>query len=182
MSEFSNLLEKLKAFPAKVETEMKNTDLVKFFSSKDALKTFKAMYEAVKIELPEDVADILILHQNKGNTLADVYSNLRSNKKSLDWLIDTMDAYDKVAAAWLFGFEIAEEEKYIVTLNGFSADYNQLIQNLATSRFYFGQNRTETHDINAIKIAFTENELKDAGLAWMLDSDGVTLTKVEPQG
>lgn len=70
--------------------------------------------EPGKVKIPQFVADIIDEYKEKNAPIIDIFSEKISNKKYNNWLIHSLNAYDRAARAWLDGYEV-EKQKYVVT-------------------------------------------------------------------
>lgn len=78
------------------------------------LELIKLLDEPEKVKIPQFVADIIEEYKEKNAPIMDIFSEKFSNKKYNNWLIRSLNAYDRAARAWLDGYEI-EKPKYVVT-------------------------------------------------------------------
>lgn len=77
--------------------------------------------------------------------------------------------FDLVARAWLDGYEVEEEKRYIVSLN----NGQPLTKTQSGKVLYFNQN------IITGNYKFTRKELEEAGFGWVFDCEGVEVEEVE---
>lgn len=84
----------------------------------------------------------------------------------LRWIRDNSEVY---ARAWLDGYEVEEEKRYLVTLkNG-----QPLVKSQSGSILYFSQN------VTAGNYKVTQKELEDANFGWVFDCPGIEIEEVE---
>ena len=74
----------------------------------------KIRQELNKPVIPQFVAEIIEYYKKQNATLYDGLREKNFNKQYNDWLLNEQGAYDKVARAWLDGYEI-QGRKYVVT-------------------------------------------------------------------
>ena len=74
----------------------------------------KIRQELNKVKVPQFVAEIIEYYKKQNATLYDALREKNFNKQYADWLLNEQGAYDKVARAWLDGYEI-QGRKYVVT-------------------------------------------------------------------
>ncbi|HEV1934299.1 TPA: DUF1642 domain-containing protein [Streptococcus pneumoniae] len=87
-------------------------------------------------------------------------------RKCIRWC---RSASDKLARAWLDGYEVEKEKRYVVSLkNG-----QPLVKSQSGSTLYFSQ------DITAGNYKVTRKELEDAGFSWVFDCPGIKIEEVE---
>lgn len=77
--------------------------------------------------------------------------------------------FDLVARAWLDGYEVEEEKRYIVSLN----NGQPLTKTQSGKVLYFNQN------IITGNYKFTRKELEEAGFGWVFDCPGIEIEEVE---
>ncbi|VKQ75318.1 phage protein [Streptococcus pneumoniae] len=77
--------------------------------------------------------------------------------------------FDLVARAWLDGYEVEEEKRYLVTLK----NRQPLVKSQSGSTLYFSQ------DITARNYKGTQKELEDANFGWVFDCEGIEIEGVE---
>lgn len=76
---------------------------------------------------------------------------------------------ETLARAWLDGYEVEEEKRYIVSLkNG-----QPLVKSQSGNTLYFNQN------ITAGNYKFTRKELEEADFGWVFSCEGIEIEEVE---
>ena len=70
--------------------------------------------EAEKVKIPQFVADIIEKYKMENAPILDIFDEKYLNDRYRNWLISSLNAYDRAARAWLDGYEI-EKPKYVVT-------------------------------------------------------------------
>ena len=143
--------------------------LVSIVSGKTILKTvlrdLKQLDEPEKVKVPQFVADFIAEQKKLGHTLS--YSIDASMSDIVaEWYWDNSELF---AQAWIFGYEVEEEKRYIVSLkNG-----QPLTKTQSGKALYFNQN------IITGNYKFTRKELEDAGYGWVFDCPGIEIEEVE---
>nr|DAM98837.1 MAG TPA: Protein of unknown function (DUF1642) [Caudoviricetes sp.] len=133
------------------------------------LQDLEQLDEPEKIKVPQFVAEIIEYYKKQNATLYDALREKNFNKQYSEWLLNKLDAYDKVARAWLNGYEVEKENQYVVTLkNG-----QPLVKSQPGSTLYFSQ------DVTAGNYKVTRKELEEAGFGWVFDCEGVEVQEVE---
>ena len=120
-----------------------------------------------KVKVPQFVAEIIEYYKRQNATLYDALREKNFNKQYNEWLMNEQDAYNKVARAWLDGYEVEEESKYRVKLKN-TNDY--LNETEVGFHFYnnFKNNKT-----------FTRKELEYSDFGWVFDCPGIEIEEVE---
>ena len=67
--------------------------------------------ERKPVTIPQFVAEIIEYYKGQNATLYDVLREKNFNKQYNEWLMNEQDAYNKVARAWLDGYEVEKEKK-----------------------------------------------------------------------
>lgn len=75
---------------------------------------FESMMEREKVKIPQFVADIIEEYKEKNAPILDIFDEKYLNERYRNWLIHSLNAYDRAARAWLDGYEV-EKTKYVVT-------------------------------------------------------------------
>ena len=85
----------------------------------------KIRQELNKPVIPQFMAEIIEYYKGQNATLYDALREKNFNKQYNEWLMNEQDAYNKVARAWLDGYEVEKEKRYVVTLkNGQPLEYS----------------------------------------------------------
>lgn len=125
--------------------------------------------EPEKVTIPKFVADY-IEFQKKYNF--HVYGAMRViedhyDKRVPEWFYEKN--IETFALAWIFGYEVEEEKRYIVSLkNG-----QPLVKAPLGGNFYFNQN------ITAGNCKATRKQLEEAGFGWVFDCEGIEIEEEE---
>lgn len=129
---------------------------------------FEGMLEREKVKIPQFVAEIIEYYKGQNATLYDALREKNFNKQYSEWLLNEQDAYDKVARAWLDGYEVEEEKKYFVKLKA----VDQYLVSVKDENFLgFLQSR--------LRSKFTRKELEDANLGWVFSCEGIEIEEVD---
>lgn len=124
--------------------------------------------EPQNVTIPQFVAEIIEYYKGQNATLYDALREKNFNKQYNEWLMNEQDAYNKVARAWLDGYEVEEEKKYFVKLKA----VDQYLVSVKDEDFLgFLQSR--------LRSKFTRKELEDANLGWVFDCEGIEIEEVE---
>lgn len=127
----------------------------------------KQLDEPKPVKVPPFVAEIIEYYKGQNATLYDALREKNFNKQYNEWLMNEQDAYNKVARAWLDGYEVEKESKYRVKLKN-TNDY--LNETEVGFHFYNNWKNNKT---------FTRKELEYSDFCWVLDCPGIELEEVE---
>lgn len=86
-------------------------------------------------------------------------------RKCIRWC---RSASDKVAHAWLDGYEIEEEKRYTVVMK---YTKQPLYYNAVSKKMFFSMGELVT--------SFTRKELEEAGFGWIFSCEGIEIEEVE---
>lgn len=136
---------------------------------------FDGAMEREKVTIPQFVAEIIEYYKKQNATLYDVLREKNFNKQYNDWLLNELDAYDKVARAWLDGYEVEKEKRYLVKIKGFEEEYNFLNYFINTKLWII---QSDANNSN-YRTQHTRKELEDADFGWVFDCPGVEIEEVE---
>ena len=146
------------------------TSMVELF-----LKELKQLDEPQPVKVPQFVAEIIEYYKGQNATLYDALREKNFNKQYNEWLMNEQDAYNKVARAWLDGYEVEEESKYIVKLKNVPYLFGILNFSKRSKQWYFSDSNTNhTHVTN-----HTRKELEEAGFGWVFDCPGIEIEEVD---
>ena len=135
----------------------------------------KIRRELNQVKVPQFVAEIIEYYKGQNATLYDALREKKFNKQYNEWLMNEQDAYDKVARAWLDGYEVEKEPKYTVMVKGVSG-YGRYLNKALLSKEYFFASENE---VSGYRTKHTRKELEEAGFGWVFDCEGIEIEEVE---
>ena len=133
------------------------------------LELIKLLDQPEKLKIPKFVADYI---EFKKENNYHVYGAMRviedhHNKRVPEWFFE--GNVEKFCLAWILGYEVEEEKRYLVTLkNG-----QPLVKSQSGSTLYFSQ------DITAGNYKVIRKELEEAGFGWVFSCEGIEIEEVE---
>lgn len=139
------------------------------------LEDLKQLDEPQPVKVPQFVADwievcknSLIFNLKSAMNLNTIMHHSEDNHNLIDW-IKVNSNQETFARAWLDGYEVEEEKRYIVSLkNG-----QPLVKSQSGNTLYFNQN------ITAGNYKFTRKELEEADFGWVFSCEGIEIEEVE---
>lgn len=153
--------------------------VVDFVSGKTLLKNIRRDLEQLdepqKVKVPQFVAEIIEYYKRHNATLYDALREKNFNKQYNEWLMNEQDAYNKVARAWLDGYEVEKEKRYRVKIKG-EIEENLLVYGFGIKRYFFAR----TYD-SSKRGGHTRKQLEDAGFGWVFDCEGVEVKELEDE-
>ena len=130
--------------------------------------------EPQKVKVPQFVAEHIEWTKEEDFHLLGAMSRENFDKKLEDWFY-TDDNMELFARAWLDGYEVEKEKRYIIKLKGVPNGAKFLKYAKVTQEWYFGMKR----HYNDIEVSHTRKELEEAGFGWVFDCDGIEVEEVE---
>lgn len=133
------------------------------------LQDLEQLDEPEKVQIPQVVAEKIEYFKKSGDwDLFQAMDYMFGEKEIKEWLEDK-DNQETFARAWLDGYEVEEEKRYLVSLkNG-----QPLVRAPLGKNLYFNQN------ITAGNYKATRKQLEEAGFGWVFDCPGVEVKEVE---
>ena len=128
-----------------------------------------------KVKVKQCVAEIIEYYKGQNATLYDALREKNFNKQDNDWLMNEQDAYNKVARAWLDGYEVEEEKRYYVRFKWIEDSYSYLTLIKHLRAWTLSNIKLD----KKFRIAHTRKELEEAGFGWVFDCPGVEIEEVE---
>ena len=158
-----NKQEALKRIEVQKETLIRLTGWAVYVYIEELIKSLD---EPQPVKVTQFVAEIIEYYKRKNATLYDALREKNFNKQYNEWLMNEQDAYNKVARAWLDGYEVEEEKRYLVKIRA----TKHYIAKDGTGKIFFSL---------AYKERFTKKELEEAGFGWVFDCPGIEIEEVE---
>lgn len=128
----------------------------------------EGMVEREKVKVPRFVAEWIEEARKACKDVVELFEFDFTNDEVRKWFMQERP-FDLVARAWLDGYEVEEEKRYLVTLK----NRQPLVKSQSGSTLYFSQ------DITARNYKGTQKELEEAGLGWVFDCEGIDIEEVE---
>ena len=148
------------------------------------LDLIEQLDEPQKITIPQFVADWIEYCKNTNVTLVRAllvenvelynYANQKDYKKLKEFL-KVKDNQEYFACAWLDGYEVAKEKRYIVKVKGAEEGYNYLNCRISLNEYFFS-GESEPLDF---RVKHTREMLEEAGFGWVFDCPGIEIEEVE---
>lgn len=127
--------------------------------------------ESQKPVVPQFVAEIIEYYKRNNATLYDALIEKNFNKQYSEWLLNEQNAYDKVAKAWLDGYEVEKEKRYTVKIT----KTDQYLYSRDNDFLFVTYVRPDDNPHNC----HTRKELEQAGFGWVFDCEGIEVEEVE---
>lgn len=145
-------------------------------SRKGLLELVKQLDEPEKVKVPWFVAEYIKWAKKEDFHLLGAMNRENFDKKLDDWFY-TDDNIEVFARAWLDGYEVGEEKRYLVKVIGMSKFYEYLNFDTTENRWkFFDCDNTDTY-----RTHHTRKELEDGGFGWVFDCPGIWITEVKDE-
>lgn len=142
----------------------------------EVLEDLQQLDEPKKVKIPQFVADVIDGAREKSPELEDAlhYTWCNGTKEFTEWYRKKSNR-DLFARAWLGGYEVEKEKRYLVKIKGIEPDFDILKYNLGARNWFTGSR----HEYSSFRLHHTRKELEDAGFGWVFDCEGVEVEEVE---
>lgn len=130
--------------------------------------------EPKKIIVPQFVAEHIKRAKEIGRDLQDAMNSSSIIKDVDNWLY-TDDNMELFARAWLDGYEVEKEKRYIIKFKNIQKGTKHLKYDRVIGKWYFGLEEYSTER----SIYHTKKELEDAGFGWVFSCEGIEIEEVE---
>lgn len=140
----------------------------------DFIRDLEQLDEQKPIKVPQFVAKKINYFKKTDDWgLLQVMDYLFRDEEIKKWLEDKNNQ-DKVARAWLDGYEVEEEKRYLVKIKG-NIKENMLVYGELLERYFF----TKSLSLDNAIYSHTRKDLEEAGFGWVFDCEGVAVEGVE---
>ena len=127
----------------------------------------EGMAEREKVKVPQCVADVIEGAREQSPELEDAlhYACSNGSQEFTEWYQKKSNR-DLFARAWLDGYEVEEEKRYLVKVKA----TKHYISKDGIGKIFFSL---------AYKESFTKKQLEEAGFGWVFDCPGIEIEEVE---
>lgn len=133
----------------------------------------KIRQELNKPVIPKFVVDFIAEQKKLGHTLS--YSiDASMSDRVAEWYWDNSELF---ALAWIFGYEVEKEKRYLVKVKGVCGNHETLNCEKHSNEWLF----SSSEENRTYKTKFTRKELEEAGFGWVFDCEGVEIEEVEDE-
>ena len=138
---------------------------------KPYIENSQQLDEPQPVKVPQCVADWIENSKQEKRNLRNALNN--GSEKMRLWLLD-QENYDLFARAWLDGYEVEEEKRYLVKIKGMSEENTYL-----TFRFGHTWMLSNFEECEEFRLHHTRKELEEAGFGWVFDCPGIEIEEME---
>ncbi|OFN90512.1 DUF1642 domain-containing protein [Streptococcus sp. HMSC057G03] len=177
---FDNLKDTLFTEPTLSITESAkdNKVTIAFETEQGGLLVGGMLKKFEKVTIPQFVADWIEVckeHLTSSLYLAMTPSFLKTNNQGIELTIWIKKNEETFARAWLDGFEIEKEKRYLVKIVGMDNINGYLSYNKKLKKWFFGI----ASESRPYRLKHTRKELEEDGFGWVLDCPGAEVEEVE---
>ena len=143
------------------------------------LADLEQLDEPKPVKVPQFVADWIEVCKEHLTTSLYTAMNpdfMKENNQSFDFIlwIKKTSNQETFARAWLDGYEVEKEKRYLVKIKG-NIKENMLVYGKLWERYYF----TKSFSLNNAIYSHTRKELEEAGFGWVFDCPGIEIEEVK---
>lgn len=136
--------------------------------------------EPQKVKVPQFVADwIEVCKEHLTTSLYTAMSPnfIKENNQSFDFIlwIKKTSNQDLFARAWLDGYEVEEEKRYLVKMKRINGYGRYLNKALLSEEYFFASD----NEVSGYRTKHTRKELEEAGFGWIFSCEGIEVEEVE---
>nr|DAK31126.1 MAG TPA: Protein of unknown function (DUF1642) [Caudoviricetes sp.] len=138
------------------------------------IDTIKQLDEPEKVKVPQCVAEHIKRAKEIGRDLQDAMNSSSIHEEVDQWLY-TDNNMDTFARAWLDGYEVEEEKRYLVKFKGFNSSYIILKHRHYGNTWFLGGEQ----EYEFYRLHHTRKQLEEAGFGWVFSCEGIEMEEVE---
>lgn len=149
------------------------------FARKIFLADLEQLDEPKPVKVPPFVADWIEVCKEHLTTSLYTAMNpnfMKENNQSFDFIlwIKKTSNQDLFARAWLDGYEVEKEKRYLVKMKDMSEENTYL-----TFRFGHTWMLSNFEECEEFRLHHTRKQLEEAGFGWVFDCPGIEIEEVE---
>ena len=138
---------------------------------KTVLRDLKQLDEPQPVKVPPFVADFIAEQKKLGHTLSYSIDACMSDIVA-EWYWDNSELF---ALAWIFGYEVEEEKRYLVKMKG-------VVNALSFLSYHKNADIwtvTDKNNSDGHRAHHTRKELEEAGFGWVFNCPGIEIEEVD---
>ncbi|HFI0150690.1 TPA: DUF1642 domain-containing protein [Streptococcus suis] len=156
-----------------VNSEVSNGGIHVLHDGVDTFYRLEQIDQPQQVVVPKYISDKIEYCKNaEGYGLFHAMDYCFNYKDSADWIECNQETF---AQAWIFGYEVEQEQLYEVTVPG-TSNYKKQKQYLVKQgkNWFFCGN-----DVNRFKYRFTKGQIEAAGFGWVFGGNGVKIVEAD---
>ena len=139
----------------------------------DVKEIFEQLDEPKLVKVPQLVAEHIKLAKEIGRDLQDAMNSSSIHEEVDQWLY-TDNNTDTFARAWLDGYEVEKEKRYLVKVKGMLKGFEFLTFKFGHVWIFSSEEEDEE-----FRLHHTRKELEEAGFGWVFGCEGVEIEEME---
>ena len=155
--------------------EYLNHNYFRRVDTSEVLRDLKQLDEPQKLTIPQFVADVIEGAREQSAELEDAFEYVWEVAigELREWF-RKLENRDTFARAWLDGYEVEKEKRYLVKAKGVYLN-SCLVFDKGNKKWFFSSIYDKEHQIGY----HTRKELEEAGFGWVFDCPGIEIKEVE---
>lgn len=143
--------------------------------AKNLIREYEKLNKPEKVKVPQFVDDVIEGAREHSPELEDAlhYAWGNGTKEFTEWY-NKKSNRDLFARAWLDGYEVEEEKRYLVRFKGLDKDLEYL--NFKHGHVWVFSDNIENEEY---RTAHTRKQLEDANFGWVFSCEGIEIEEVE---
>lgn len=141
----------------------------------DVLNLVKLLDEPQKVTVPQFVSNWIEECKNDDFHLFGAMEGISSSQKKIDYWFREDDNMELFARAWLDGYEVEKEKRYLVKIKG-NVSENILVFGLVTQVYFFSK---DNRNSKCRQTTHTRKELERSGFGWVFNCPGVEVKEMK---
>lgn len=130
--------------------------------------------EREKVQIPQFVADWIEESKQYCENVVEFFEYRNPSFEITKW-IEEGKRFDLIARAWLYGYEVEKEKRYLVKVKGVCGNHETLNCGKNSKKWLF----SDREENSLYKTKHTRKELEEAGFGWVFDCQGIKIEEVE---
>ena len=147
---------------------------IKAIPTEIAIMSIEQLDEPERVKIPQFVAEHIKRAKEIGRDLQDAMNSSSIHEEVDQWLY-TDNNMDTFARAWLDGYEVEEEKRYLVKMKNINIDSAYLKHQLQNNHWYWGS----LTECGAFSPYHTKKELEADDFGWVFDCERIEIEEVE---
>lgn len=146
-----------------------------YIERNEILNLVEQLDEPQPVKVPQFVADVIEGAREQSPELEDAlhYTWGNGTKEFTEWY-NKKSNRDLFARAWLDGYEVEKEKRYVVKIKG-NIKENMLVYGELLERYFF----VKSLSLDNVIYSHARKELEEAGFGWVFDCPGIEVEEVE---
>lgn len=142
----------------------------------EVLKDLRQLDEPEKVKVPQFVADVIECAREQSAELEDAFEYARDaafRGELGEWFM-RLENRNTFARAWLDGYEVEKEKRYLVRMKSIREDHETLNCDKISNKWNFSSEKETT----LFRTKHTRKELEQDGFGWVFDCEGIEIEEV----